>query len=342
MSGHIFILSQSKITSNTLGTKTVGETKKILLSAKQWEAGADEIKENDLIFCVSGKANSFLTLWLTAKADMKSVKEGQGGYVRLKFVKLKTQQQSYILVDGLSAGQSLKDVGWKRLNDQELLACCFDTKLYAEVVTDPKSNVSFRSKLSRAIPKGLGLDAGTIMQSVLLNGSSDALPTLRNKYDLEILVNEPRYREVLKQRLESLDGRAFEDLLREFFRHAAFKFDDVRTTSKTHDAGIDLFLTRHDDMFGSLLIVGQCKRQMQTVSAKDVQALATVRSQAKAGRAIFITTSKFSLSAKDVAAQDGHIELIDGDKLAELFFQNAEKVPGLWGLIRHAVQLTTF
>ena len=335
MGGHLFILGQKQITG------TVAETKKVPVSAKQWEAGAEELKADDLIFLVAGKAGSSLTLWLTAKAATGAVKAAQGGYVRLSFAKPKTQMSAYALVDGLSAGQFLRDTGWKELSSEETLACYFDTKLYSEVVTDPKSSTSFRNKLARTIPKGLGLDTETIIQSILLNGSSGNSPILRNKYDAEILVSEPRYREVLKQRLVSLDGRAFEDLLREFFKHSAFRFDDVRTTSKSYDAGIDLLLTRHDDVFGSLLIVGQCKRQMQTIGAKDVHALATVRNQARAGRAIFITTSRFSAQAKDVATHDGHIELIDGEKLAELFFQNAEKVPGLWGLIRHAVQLST-
>jgi len=68
-------------------------------------------------------------------------------------------------------------------------------------------------------------------------------------------------------------------------------------------------------------------------------ALATAKNHAKAGRAVFITTSKFSPQAKAVATQDGHIELIDGDRLTELFFQNAEKVPGLWSLVRSSIQL---
>lgn len=334
MSGHLFLLRQKQFAG------TIAETKKMPVSAKQWEAGADEIKEGELIFLASGKAGGSLGLWLTAKASTGALKSTQGGFIRLSFVKSRVEEATYTLVDGLSAGESLSEVNWKRLDDEETRACFFDTKIYSEAVSDPKRSLSFRSKLSRSLPKGLGLDSESICQSVLFNGSEGNRPILRDRYDAEILFNEPRYRDVLKQRLINLDGRAFEDLLREFFKHSAFKFDDVRTTSKSHDAGIDLLLTRHDDVFGSLLIVGQCKRHIHTISPKDVQALATVRVQARAGKAVFITTAKFSEQARKVAEHDGHIELIDGDKLVALFFQNAEKVPGLWGLIRHTVQLT--
>jgi len=331
MSGHLFVLGQEQIAK-------IETAKKVALSAKQWEAGADEIKAGDLIFFSSGRKGNPLTLWATAKAATGAVKSSTGGYVRLSFVKLKTKLSAYPLIEGISSGQTLKDVNWKALSSQEAAACLFDTVLYEQVVNNAKNSLSFKSKLKRSLPFGMDQDIEIVFQSVLLNANAgNGCPLLRSQYDAEILIHEPRYREVLKQRFVTLDGRVFEDLLREFFKHSAFQFDDVKTTSKSYDAGIDLLLTRRDAVFGSLLIIGQCKRQIATVSAKDVMALATAKNQAKAGRAIFITTSKFSSQAKDVAAQDGHIELIDGDKLAELFFQNAEKVPGLWGLIRPSI-----
>lgn len=333
MSGHLFILGQRQI------TETVVKNKRIQVSAKQCEAGAGEIKADDLIFCGVGRKGGPITLWLTAKAATNYVKDG--GYIRLSFVKAKDSNSAYALVEGIGTGQTLKDVGWKKLDDREAMACFFDTTLYSRLVSDSKSNLSFKSKLSRTLPYGLGLDSETVFQSVLLNGSSNNQgPILRSRYDTEILISEAIYKDVLMQRLTELDGRVFEELLREFFKHSAFQFDDIRTTSKSYDAGIDLILTRHDDLCGSMLIVGQCKRQHSTISPKDVQALATVRNQARAAKANFITTAKFSPNAQEVAAQDGHIELIDGDKLAKLFFQNAEKVPGIWGLIRQSVQLT--
>ena len=327
MSGHLFILSQRQITG------TIAENKKLPVSAKQWEAGADEIKPDDLIILASGNKNGPLALWLTAKAATGSVKMANGGYIRLSFVRLKDNQSSYVLVEGIATGQSLKELNWKKLDDQEVSACFFDT-----VLCD-KALKSMKTALSRTLPKGLGIDSESVLRSVLFNGaSSNNGAVLKEWHESELLVNEPKYRQVLRKRLSELDGFAFEELLTEFFKHSVFAFDDVRITKKTNDGGIDLFLTRQDDVLGHLLVVGQCKRQNKTVSALDVRALCAVRNHTKASRAIFITTSKFSPQAMDVGKEDGHIELIDGDRLASLFFRHAEKVPGIWRLIRQSVQ----
>jgi len=336
MSGYLFVLSQDQINK----IDKAEPVKKLTLSAKQWDTGADEIKAGDLVFFSVAKKGSPLTLWATAKAATGAVKGNTGGYVRLSFMKIKTKLSAYPLVEGISSGQTLKDANWKALSNQETAACLFDTVLYEQSVNNANNSLSFKSKLKRSIPAGMDRDVESVFQSVLLNANvSNGCPALRNQYDTEILIHEPRYREVLKERLAALDGRVFEELLKEFFKHSAFEFDDVKTTSKSYDAGIDLLLIRRDAVFGSLLVVGQCKRQIATISAKDIMALATAKNHAKAGRAVFITTSKFSPQAKAVATQDGHIELIDGDRLTELFFQNAEKVPGLWSLVRSSIHL---
>lgn len=329
MSGHLFILGQRQI------TETVVKNKRIQVSAKQFEAGAGEIKADDLIFCGVGRKGGPIILWLTAKAATGFVKEGSSGYVRLSYVKVKNSQSAYPLVEGIAIGQSLKDVHWKKLDDQEASACFFDTALFG------RSIVSLRKTLEKSMPKGLGMDADTVLHSILLNGAAGGHgPVLREWYDSELLINEPKYRLVLKKRLAELGGVQFEELLAAFFKQGVFGFSDVRMTPRSHDDGIDLILTRQDDVFGSFLVVGQCKRRKSAISSEEVRSLATVRSHAKAARAIFITTSHFSDPAKNVAIQDGHIELIDGEKLANLFFRHAEKTPGLWGLIRHSVQLT--
>jgi len=61
MSGHLFLLRQKQFAG------TIAETKKMPVSAKQWEAGADEIKEGELIFLASGKAGGSLGSGLRLK-----------------------------------------------------------------------------------------------------------------------------------------------------------------------------------------------------------------------------------------------------------------------------------
>lgn len=329
--GHLFLLSQRQIAA---AIKAITETKRITISAKQWEAGANEIAPDNFVFLGVGRKDGTVMLWLTAKAATHAVKGTKGSYVRLSFVRVKSAQSCYTLAEGIGVGQPLKDVLWKKLDSAETTACFFDTTLYA------KAMAGLRSAMLRALPKGVGIDTETVLTSVLLNGTAgNNSPVLRDWYDSELLVNEASYRAVLKKRLGELDGQAFETLLAEFFRHGAFGFDTVRTTKRAYDNGIDLVLTRHDDVFGPLLVVGQCKRHIGTISANDVRVLTSVRNTAKAGRAIFITTSHFSRQAEDVAKQDGHVELIDGDRLANLFFRHAEKIPGFWDKIRKSVQL---
>jgi HJR/Mrr/RecB family endonuclease len=272
---------------------------------------------------------------MSAKASTRPVKLNKGGHVSLKFVKAKTSQTCYKLSEGIAVGLALQKFRWKRLDSQELAAAFLDTGVYK------KQSAVLAKTLQRVIPPGLGIDSDTMFGSVLFNGMSpERMPVLREWYDAEILLNEPKYRTALKQRLSELDGHTFEDLMCAFFQIKAFGYQVTRTP-RTRDHGIDLFLTHHDEVFGDMCIAVQCKCQHATVGDRDVRDLMTDMSRAKvkADRGVFVTTSQFTKSAHDFAMDDKHIHLIDGEKLTELFFRYAEQSPGLWGTLRRAIQL---
>lgn len=325
MSGHLFILNQRQ------NVDTVAKNKKVQVSTKQWEAGANEIKANDLIFLADANKGSAISLRMIAKAATGAVKSAREKYIRLSYIRLK----SYVLIEGIATGDTLKETNWKQLDNQEAAACFFDTSASDRLTT------SLKSTISKAVLKGFGFDTETIYRSVLINGASvGSGPVLRSWYDADLLLNEPKYRETLRKRLLELDGQTFESLVAAFFSIPVFGFDSVRTTKRSNDDGIDLMATRRDEVSGSMLIIGQCKRRKTTINANEVKLLTADRTRSKAARGIFVTTSRFSPQAENVSIEDGHVQLIDGDKLAALLFKYAEQMPGLWDKIRQSSQMT--
>ena len=325
MSGHLFILNPRQ------NVETVIKNKKVQVSMKQWEAGANEIKADDLIYLAESNKGGVTSLCMIAKAATGAVKSARERYIRLSYIRLK----SYVLVEGVAVGDSLKETNWKQLDNQEAAACFFDTAVSDRLAT------SLKSTISKAILKGYGFDTETIYRSVLINGASfGSGPVLRSWYDADLLLNEPKYRETLRKRLSDLDGQTFESLMAVFFGIPIFGFDAVRTTKRSNDDGIDLMATRRDEISGIMLIIGQCKRRKTTINANEVKLLTADRIRSKAARAIFITTSRFSPQAENVAIEDGHVQLMDGDKLAALLFKYAEQMPGLWDKIRQSSQMT--
>lgn len=89
----------------------------------------------------------------------------------------------------------------------------------------------------------------------------------------------------------------------------------LKVTKQSNDGGVDILCSR--DMLGVEKIVVQVKRWKDTVGRPEIQKLEGVRSGSRAAYAIFITTSSFSAGAIEEAKRS-NIELIDGDRLAEI------------------------
>ncbi len=331
MIGYLFILKKQTIA-------TTHKSAKLTMSEQLKESGLEQISKDDFVFVGTIDNANDVTLWLVAKARTGLVVPPSGKrYIGLKFQKLKTTAKSYKLCEGIANGENLSQTGWKKLDAEETAACFIDTKVYATQIQ------ALKKVLERNVSRGLGLKTETIHDSVLYNATeTSTTPVLRKWYNAEVLLDEGKYRDALKRRLTELDGFAFEELMESFFQIKALGFKNVKATKKTRDGGIDIVLTCEGDAFGKITMVGQCKCVSAPISVNEVRKLKSDMEDNKDGasRGIFITTSYFSGPAKDYAKQNKSLHLIDGDGLADLFFQHAEQTPKMWEILgRHKSQL---
>jgi len=134
---------------------------------------------------------------------------------------------------------------------------------------------------------------------------------------------EENWRTTLLDVLTNLKPDAFERLTKRLL--LACNFTDVEVTGKTGDGGIDGTATaKINDLLG-FSVVFQCKRYAQgnSVSNREIQAFRGSL-MTRADRGLFVTTSRFTKSARAEAVRGGAvpIDLMDGemliDKLKEL------------------------
>jgi restriction system protein len=128
------------------------------------------------------------------------------------------------------------------------------------------------------------------------------------------MINNTNLLDVLK----SVSPTAFEHLCKRLLREHGF--ENVEVTQRSRDEGIDGYGTLELNPFISIKIIFQCKRYEKTVSRAQVGDFRNAV-MGRAEKGIIITTGTFSEDAKREANRDGviPIELIDGEKLVELF-----------------------
>ena len=125
--------------------------------------------------------------------------------------------------------------------------------------------------------------------------------------------------EILKQTtptgFEHLCGR----LLREY------NFVDIEVTKRSHDGGIDGKAILQLNPFVNMSVYFQCKKYEGTVPIGHIREFIGVLETEKHGvdKGIFITTGSFPSPAYELERKNTKLELIDGEKLVEMF-QNAE------------------
>jgi len=325
MPGHLFRFATKKQVFAAAQSKTLN------ISAEQADAGAREIQRDDLVVLTANEADDNLILWAVARARTGFVNVPTSKrYVGLKFVKIKNDRTWYALSLGIATGELFQQTGWKPLDNDEVAACLFDTRVYADHVG------RLHMALKRSVPTELAVSPDHVLKTVLCTvAQQGGAVALRRWYEAEVLLNESKYREALKRRLTEIDGHSFEQLINGLFQIQAFGFSTVIVTKQSHDKGVDLFLTQQNGAFGQMVLVAQCKRQAATVGVDEVERLrlSMNRAKPKASRGIFVTTSHFSKSARDFALDDGQIHLIDGEGLADLFFRYADQTPGLWKIL---------
>ncbi len=118
--------------------------------------------------------------------------------------------------------------------------------------------------------------------------------------------------------IQNLPAAGFEKLCKRLLTEIGI--NDIIITGGSGDQGIDgKGIVKLNDVV-SLNIVFQCKRYKETVSPHHVRDFRGAM-QGRGEKGLIITTGRFTKEAKNEASRDGvtPIELIDGDRLVELF-----------------------
>jgi restriction system protein len=118
--------------------------------------------------------------------------------------------------------------------------------------------------------------------------------------------------------IQGLPAVGFEKLCKRLLTEIGI--NEITVTGGSGDQGIDgKGIVKLNDVV-SLNIVFQCKRYKETVSPHHVRDFRGAM-QGRGEKGLIITTGRFTKEAKNEASRDGvtPIELIDGDRLVELF-----------------------
>ena len=123
--------------------------------------------------------------------------------------------------------------------------------------------------------------------------------------------------------LQSISAIGFEHLCGRLLKE--YNFEDIEITQRSHDGGIDGYATLKLNPFVSLSVAFQCKRYQGTVPTEKVHAFtgAIMHSNRSVDKLLMITTGNFAKSALENGKANNKLELIDGEKLVEMF-ENVE------------------
>lgn len=118
--------------------------------------------------------------------------------------------------------------------------------------------------------------------------------------------------------LQNLSGQDFEKLISELLTRMGFQTEMTKTTG---DGGIDIIAKLDKPIFGGLYLF-QCKRFApdNLVGAPTVRDFYGAVTADRAVKGIFITTSEFTLQAREFGRKVG-IELIDSEQLQKLLLE---------------------
>lgn len=119
--------------------------------------------------------------------------------------------------------------------------------------------------------------------------------------------------------LQSLSATGFEHLCGRLLRE--YDFENIEITQRSHDGGIDGYATLKQNPFVSMSVFFQCKKYHETVPTEKVQAFIGVMETNKRSveKGLMITTGSFAKAAWEIDKANNKLELIDGDKLVEMF-----------------------
>jgi restriction system protein len=119
--------------------------------------------------------------------------------------------------------------------------------------------------------------------------------------------------------LQSLSPTGFEYICGRLLRE--YDFENIEITQRSHDGGIDGYADLKINPFVTLSVFFQCKRYQGSVPTEKVQAFMGVMETNKRSveNGLFITTGSFPKASIEIEKNNVKLELIDGDKLVEMF-----------------------
>ena len=119
--------------------------------------------------------------------------------------------------------------------------------------------------------------------------------------------------------LQNLSPVGFEHLCGRLLRE--YDFENIEISQQSHDGGIDGYANLKINPFVNMSVYFQCKRYSGTVPTEKVQAFIGVMETNKRSveKGLFITTGSFAKAALEIEKNNIKLELIDGDKLVEMF-----------------------
>jgi len=120
--------------------------------------------------------------------------------------------------------------------------------------------------------------------------------------------------------IDKISGHDFEDLVEKLIKQLGFITEERKRSA---DGGIDIRAINEQPILKGLYII-QCKRYSNTISESIIRDLFGVVTSERANKGILITNSTFSKAAENFA-RNLPLELIDGNKLIELFEKNLDK-----------------
>ncbi len=131
--------------------------------------------------------------------------------------------------------------------------------------------------------------------------------------------NQTPIKPLLIEVLQSLSATGFEHLCGRLLRE--YNFENIEITQRSHDGGIDGYATLKQNPFVSMSVFFQCKKYQGTVPTEKVQAFIGVMETNKRSveKGLMITTGSFAKAAWEIDKANNKLELIDGDKLVEMF-----------------------
>jgi restriction system protein len=98
-------------------------------------------------------------------------------------------------------------------------------------------------------------------------------------------------------------------------------FEDIEISQQSHDGGIDGYANLKLNPFVNMSVYFQCKRYSGTVPTEKVQAFIGVMETNKRSveKGLLITIGSFAKAEIEIEKNNIKLELIDGDKLVQMF-----------------------